>query len=251
MEDGMELPFEILLAGVPVSSRRGALGWCNVVLFRAAGANILFDTGSYGDRKGLLEGLGALGLGPGDVDFIFASHFHFDHILNTEIFPCPIFLSAAEKAYVDSRQYQEAGDPFVPRHLMPFLADRIQTVVDGQELWPGVKVLLLPGHTPGTAGLLLEHEGVVLAGDAIKNAWDFVRNEPPPAFFSAATAPANYARVRGLADTIVPGHDVPFRIRPDGSVASLGRQEVVIDCYGDPAGAPWQVPLGGEPFLAL
>ena len=242
----MQLPYKILLPGVPVTSRRGALGWSSVVLFRAGNANILFDTGSYGDRKALLEGLGALGLGPGDVSCIFASHFHFDHILNAEIFPCPIFLSAPEKTYVDSRQYLEAGDPFVPQHLMTYTADRIQTVVDGQELWPGVKVLLLPGHTPGTAGLLLEHEGVVLAGDAVKNAWDFVRNEPPPAFFSSATAPANYARIRSLADTVVPGHDLPFRIAPDGSVTPIGRQEVVIDCCADPARAPWPVALCAE-----
>ncbi|MDR3673832.1 MAG: MBL fold metallo-hydrolase [Holophaga sp.] len=242
----MNLPYDILLPGVPASSQRGALGWCNVVLFRIGGATILFDTGSYGDRQGLLQALAARGLKPGDVSFIFASHFHYDHILNVELFQCPIFLSAAERSYVDSKQYLEAGDPFVPHHLMAFVASRVQTVSDGQELLPGVKVLLLPGHTPGTTGLLLENEGVVLAGDSVKNAWDFVRNAPPPAFFSTQTAPANYARLRGLADTIVPGHDLPFRIGQDGSVTSIGRHAAVIEAYPDPAGAPRRIPLGGE-----
>jgi glyoxylase-like metal-dependent hydrolase (beta-lactamase superfamily II) len=236
-------PVEILLSGVPVSSRRGALGWCNVVLVRLGGANILFDTGSYGDRRGLLEGLAGFGLGPGDISFIFASHFHFDHIVNAEIFPCPILLSAAEKAYVDTKGYLASGDPFVPLSLVPFLADRIVTVEDGQEIQPGVKVMVLPGHTPGTCGLVLENEGMLLAGDSIKNAWDFVRNEPPPAFFSAATAPANYARVRELGGTVVPGHDLPFRIGQDGSVTPVGRQEAIIESYADPARAPRQVPL--------
>ena len=243
----MKLPFELLLQGVPVSSRRGALGWCNVALVRTGGANILFDTGSHGDRRALLEALAGHGLKPGDISFIFASHFHFDHIINAEIFHCPILLSAEERDYVDSKGYLESGDPFVPHCLMAYLADRIVTVTEGQEILPGVKVMVLPGHTPGTAGLLLEHEGVLLAGDSIKNAWDFVRNEPPPAFFSSATAPANYARVRERAETVLPGHDRPFRIHPDGSVRSIGQQEVIIDSYADPARAPWPVSLCTEP----
>jgi glyoxylase-like metal-dependent hydrolase (beta-lactamase superfamily II) len=242
----MSLPFELLLAGVPVASPRGALGWCNVALVRTGGATILFDTGSFGDRRLLLERMGALGLAPRDVSFIFASHFHFDHIINAELFECPVLVSEPEKAYLDSRRYLEADDPYVPRYLWPHLSGRIQAVADGQVLVPGVKTLLLPGHTPGTAGLLLEDEGVVLAGDGVKNAWDFIRNEPPPAFFSSTTAPANYARVRQLADTVVPGHDLPFRIAPDGTVATLGRQDAFIDSYADPAGPPRRIPLGPD-----
>lgn len=231
----MTSPYQIVLPGVPVSSRRGALGWCNVVLLRRAGRTILFDTGSFGDRPQLLAGLAALGVEPKDVDLIFASHFHYDHVANAEIFSCPIVLSVEERRYLDEQGYLTSGDPFVPRALIPFVRERIATVRDGEEVVPGLRAVLLPGHTPGTCGLLLQDDGVLLAGDAVKNAWDFVRGEPPPAFFSRETAPANYRRIREAADTIVPGHDRPFRLDRDGSVRYLGGAAVSIDSYADPA----------------
>src|SRR5215468_7668959 len=118
-------PFEIVLPGVPVSSRRGALGWCNVVLLRRAGRTVLFDTGSHGDRRPLIDRLSALGARPEDIDLIVASHFHYDHIANAEIFTCPIVLSGAERRYVEDQGYVAAADPFVPRALAAFVRDRL------------------------------------------------------------------------------------------------------------------------------
>jgi len=232
-----DVSYEILLPGVPVSSRRGALGWCSVVLVRAGGRNILFDTGSYGDRAQLLERLGSIGLAPRDVDLVVASHFHFDHIANAELFGCDVALSERERRYAVEAEYLAANDPFVPRALVPFLAGRLQPLRDGDEVAPGARAVSLPGHTPGTMGLLLEEEGVLLTGDAVKNAWDFVRGAPPPAFHSAATAPENYRRIRQVARTVVPGHDRPFHVLPDGSVAYAASAEVGLDLYADP-GSP-------------
>jgi len=236
-----EVTYRILLPGVPVSSRRGALGWCNVVLVQAGGKNILFDTGSQGDRGPLLERLRACGLGPDGVQLVVASHFHYDHIANAEIFACDVALSEREKAYAVEAEYIAANDPFVPRALVPFLAGRLQPLRDGDLVAPGVRVVALPGHTPGTMGLLLEDEGVLLAGDAVKNAWDFVRGEPPPAFFSAKTAPENYRRIRELARTVVPGHDRPFHLLPDGQIAHASSPEVGLDLYADPSQAPTSI----------
>lgn len=230
--------YEILLPGVPVSSGRGALGWCSVVLLRRAGRTILFDTGSFGDRHLLLSRLGALGVAPEDVDLIFASHFHYDHVVNAESFSCPIVLSEPERRYVEERGYLASKDPYVPLALIPFARERFVTIRDGEELVPGLRAVVLPGHTPGTTGLLLADEGVLLAADAVKNAWEFVRGESPPAFFSRETAPANYRRVRSLAQTIVPGHDSPFQIRADGTVSYVSGASVSIDSYAEPASDP-------------
>jgi glyoxylase-like metal-dependent hydrolase (beta-lactamase superfamily II) len=239
-------PYEIVLPGVPVSSQRGALGWCNVVLVRRPGRTILFDTGSFGDRALLLARLGALGVAPRDVDLIFASHFHYDHVANAEIFDCPIVLSSAERRYVEGEGYVASKDPFVSRALVPFARHRFTTVEDGEEIAPGMRAVLLPGHTPGTTGLLLADDGVVLAGDAVKNAWDFVRGEPPPAFHSRETGPANYRRLRSLAETIVPGHDRPFRLGADGAVRYVRGTPVTIESYADPRSDPRRITLLDE-----
>lgn len=224
----------ILLPGVPVSSRRGALGWCNVVLVQRDGKNILFDTGSMGDRAPLLEALLSCGVAPEDLDLVFASHFHYDHVANAEIFDCDVALSERERRYAVEGEYLASKDPFVPRALVPFLAGRLQPVHDGDLVARGLRAVALPGHTPGTMGLLLEDEGVLLAGDAVKNAWDFVRGEPPPAFFSRETAPANYRRIREIARTVVPGHDRPFDLLSDGSIAWAGSFQVGLDLHADP-----------------
>jgi len=242
----MSAPYDLVLHGVPVSSRRGALGWCNVALLRRGGKTILFDTGSFGDRPMLLARLEALGVRPEQIDLVFASHFHFDHVANAELFSCPVALSAPERAYVEAEGYLASKDPYVPRALAPYLASRLVTVCDGDELVPGVRVMVLPGHTPGTAGLLLADDGVLLAADAVKNAWDFVRGEPPPAFFSRETAPANYRKVREVAEEVVPGHDRPFRIGADGAVRVAEGPPVSIDVYDDPAADPRTVTLFRE-----
>jgi len=239
----MSAPYDIVLHGVPVTSRRGALGWCNVVLLRRGRTTILFDTGSFGDRSLMLARLEALGVRPEQVDLVFASHFHFDHVANAELFECPVAISAPERAYVETAGYLGSKDPFVPRALAPYLASRLVTVHDRDEIAPGLRVMVLPGHTPGTAGLLMENEGVLLAADAVKNAWDFVRGEPPPAFFSRETASANYRKIREVAGEVVPGHDRPFHIEADGSIRVTGGASVTIEVYDDPAADPRQVKL--------
>jgi len=240
-----EVSYRILLTGVPVSSRRGALGWCSVVLVKAGRENILFDTGSQGDRAPLLERLEACGLAPKDLSLVVASHFHYDHIANAEIFECDVAVSERERRYALEAEYLAAKDPFVPRALVPYLSGRLQSIRDGDVVAPGIRAVALPGHTPGTMGLLLADEGVLLTGDAVKNAWDFVRGEPPPSFFSAAAAPENYRRIREMARTVVPGHDRPFHLLPGGEIAYAASPEVRLDLYADPARAPSPVRLLG------
>lgn len=246
----MEPRYRILLPGVPVSSGRGALGWCNVVLLRRGGQNILFDTGSYGDRHPLLTRLAACGLEPEDIDLVFASHLHYDHVANAEIFDCPVLVAERERRYAVEAEYLARHDPFVPRALVPFLGPRLQGVPEGEEVAPGLRTVALPGHTPGTTGLLLEEEGVLLAGDAVKNAWDFARGEPPPSFHSKETTPANYRRIRELARVVVPGHDRPFELLPGGGLRYVaGGDAVTLELYADPAEPPAPITLlaGGEP----
>jgi glyoxylase-like metal-dependent hydrolase (beta-lactamase superfamily II) len=89
---------------------------------------------------------------------------------------------------------------------------------DGESILPGLKVMLLPGHAPGTIGLYFEPEKILFTSDSVKNAWKFVRNEPPPAFYSKDAALQNYTRVRGKARIVVPGHDRHFYFDSNGRI---------------------------------
>ncbi len=230
----------ILLPGLPAASPRGALGWCNVVLLERQGQRLLFDTGSHGDRAPLLAALAGLGLAPRDINLVFLSHFHYDHALNAEIFPqARLFISRAEHQYVSGGGFQKAGDPYVPLALAAYLAKRLELVEDGQEVLPGLKALALPGHTPGTTGLWLPEEGLLLAGDGVKNAWEFSRDAPPPCFGRPEDALESYARVRALGKAVVvPGHDRPFALGPNGLGPRLPGQAISLSLCPDPGAPP-------------
>lgn len=227
--------YTVVLPGIPVTSTRGALGWCSVVLVQTTGGNILFDTGSYGDRQMLLERLGAINLTAADIDTVFLSHFHFDHAVNAELFThAKLMISEAEYEYISTEAYLRAGDPFVPVCHAVALRDRLTTVADGQYVTEGVRAIWLPGHTPGNMGLVLEELNTLLAGDAVKTAWEFVREIAPPAFHSSEAALENYSKVKSIAKVVVPGHDRPFRILDRGEVEYLENWPVEITCLGDP-----------------
>ena len=225
----MAVDWQVLLSGVPVSSNRGALGWSSVCLVRAEQRLLLFDTGSYGDRSLLLETLREQNVRPEEITDLFLSHFHYDHVLNYDLFDnAVVHLSAIEYDYVQNRGFKAAGDHYVPAMIFPALAGKMQVFTGRVEIAPGISTVPLGGHTPGLSGLLLENERVLIASDAIKNAHDFQFNKIPPVFGDPAQAAANYRLAANIADVIVPGHDSPFRIEAGGECRYLDRTDVEI-----------------------
>ena len=237
--------YTILLPGIPVSSNRGALGWSTVALIETGGLRILFDTGSYGDRSLLIERLQTLPLDPQALDAVFISHLHYDHCQNIDLFAnVPLLVSERELRYVLEGEYEERGDPYVPAAMILSLKDRFQTVLDGSEIFPDVRVVALPGHTPGQAGLFLSREKILLAGDGVKNAWELANRMAPPTFYSQAAALGNYDWVLANAAEIVPGHDRPFRLQAGGTTDYLTEAaEVVLTFFPGPGLDPKAVRL--------
>ncbi|MFW2366492.1 MAG: MBL fold metallo-hydrolase [Desulforhopalus sp.] len=244
MADQMTVSWKILLAGIPITSSRGALGWSTVALIQTGGHNLLVDTGSYGDRAQLLIALDKIALPPEKIDGLFLTHFHYDHLLNFDLFPnAVIYLSAEEIKYVQGGGYQTANDPFVPAALYPLLEGRIIPYSGDVELLPGVRTVPLPGHTPGMTGLLLDREGVLFAGDGIKNGHEFVKGQPPPVFGDSEDALRSYQRGTELAQIIVPGHDNPFRLHQASTIEYLNSFSLDIVLADKPYEKPRTISL--------
>ena len=105
-------------------------------------------------------------------------------------------------------------------------------------------VVALPGHTPGQAGLFLSREKILMAGDGVKNAWEFANGVAPPAFYSQTAALDNYDWVRANAAEIVPGHDRPFRLQADGTPAYISAAaDVTLTLFPGPGLDPKEVRL--------
>ncbi|WP_243670111.1 MBL fold metallo-hydrolase [Vulcanisaeta sp. JCM 16161] len=175
--------WEILLPGVPITTNLGFLGLCSIVLMRLDDKYVIFDPGHYGNREPLLSALRNRGLNVHDIDYVVLSHLHFDHAINTLLFPkARIIISRSEVDYALSN----SNDPYLVTYLIDLVRDRLIVVNDGDELL-GARFVLLPGHTGGTMGLLLEDK-TLLTGDAIKYMSEAVNRRASFAYYSGELA---------------------------------------------------------------
>lgn len=231
---------EILLAGFPGKSDRGTLGWCTVAALKTSAGVTMLDTGSYGDRALLLTALENKGIDRLKVNRLFISHLHYDHCLNADLFPnAELIIGIHEWEYANSQLPEKKGDTFVPKCFLPYLVSRqIQFVGEGQYLQDGLRVIELPGHTPGCIGLLLEQQNLLFAADAVKNARDFNFRDPGMSFDSRNNGIASMEKAAQLATNILPGHDSMFSIH-NGIITRKDNPKVIVTSFSD-----WQVECG-------
>ncbi len=188
-----------------------------------------------------LSQLAAAGLRPEDIDIVFCTHLHADHIgWNTRLengrwvptFPNARYLvSETELAYWLAREESEGGkanhgsfaDSMLPI-LEAKLADEVR---DGFDLGHGMTVRGLPGHTPGGMGLELSRAGqpsVCLCGDAIHTVAQAFQPDWSSRFCadreqSTATRLELLARSREDGLVIVPSHirgHIGFQMQASG-----------------------------------
>lgn len=218
---------DVVLRGMAMTSNEGNFAPCAVYLVRAVDVTgrertVVYDFGHVGRRMKLANALARRGVAVEDVDTVVVSHAHWDHLQNVDVFHnAEILVHADELGY--------AADPHPHDHATPgwsaTLLDpaRTRTVDDGDEVYPGVRVLHLPGHTPGSIGLAVDtDDGVgVLSGDAVASAPDALDGMCPNVFWDPTQADESNHRVVELADIVYPGHDRPFRVLGTNTVDYL------------------------------
>jgi len=118
--------------------------------------------------------LGKFGLSPQEIDLVIFTHLHWDHCFNLENFSqATFFIQKSELKYaVDplpvERKPYEVGIPGVQPPWMKVFGKMVK--LDGdQQIIPGIRVMHVPGHTPGCQCVIVEtSEGPwVIAGDMI------------------------------------------------------------------------------------
>ena len=201
-----------LLQGYSITTSEGSAGFCAVTLLRGE-RTTLVDVAHVGRRSLLLERLRAAGLEPGDVDRVVLTHAHWDHCLNVDCFPnAEVLLHADELDYTQNPHPLDWATP--PWTASVLARSRVQTVRDGDELEPGVRVLATPGHSPGSLTLLVETpDGIAgLVGDALPSRAAAGYLAPRYIFWDEEAARRSARLIVDTCRLVYPGHDRAFRI---------------------------------------
>ena len=209
--------------------------WSPIVSWyiKAGGQNVLIDTGisssdiqkylyghAYEEIKTFEQALNSVGITPEDVDIVIQTHLHYDHCGNTQ--KCK-----NAKVIVQEDELIFAYSPhalFYGSYNLSFLKDLHFSIVSGDnEILPGIRVILAPGHSPGTQAVSIETE----KGTAIISGFCSIKDNfsPPEAMrlrwpvmapgvsVNSLQAFDSALKIKGLADIIVPQHDMEFAER--------------------------------------
>jgi glyoxylase-like metal-dependent hydrolase (beta-lactamase superfamily II) len=116
------------------------------------------------ERQGRLLGeLERQGVTPGEVDVVFITHIHVDHVGWN-----PAFASSRFVLHRESWELaQERADRDFVQHGLLALAERMEPVEGEAELAPGVVAFETPGHLPGHMSVRVGDELVLLADVAV------------------------------------------------------------------------------------
>jgi glyoxylase-like metal-dependent hydrolase (beta-lactamase superfamily II) len=166
-------------------------------VFRAGGQTILIDS-CIGESKdcpeirawhqrrgtGFLDRLRRTGVDPAEVDLVFCTHLHVDHVgWNTRrdgdhwepTFPNARYLFG-RRELTDWLAEREAGRaPLIharalEQSVIPIVEAGLADLVDdGHDLGPGLRLAPLPGHTSGQMGLVVDYgrHRAIFCGDAM------------------------------------------------------------------------------------
>ncbi len=224
-----------------------------VWLIQGEGRNILLDTGftkARGAARGrkLLrcpsEGLKPFGLTSDDIDTVILSHLHYDHAGNIPLFPnAEIWVQDEEVRFATGRYIRH------PVVRLPFEADdvielvrenyngRVRFVAGDKELFPGIKVYLMGGHSRGLMATTVEtRRGTLMLASDCAHFFDNIALENPfPIVGDVPTQCESHERLLELADSpdhVIPGHDPKvmdlYPRHPD--------DENTVDLAADPLG---------------
>lgn len=157
----------------------------NAYVIQTGARTILVDGGAstaFGPTAGKLRvALAAAGIASADVDTLFCTHLHPDHIGAFARYGMPVFPNAElvtseieHGFWLDQSNFTGA-----PEQVLSFAAmaqdavtayeGKTTLIGDGAEIAAGVTAIHLPGHTPGHTGLLLSsgEDTLLLWGDIV------------------------------------------------------------------------------------
>jgi N-acyl homoserine lactone hydrolase len=167
------------------------------------------------DEQKPINACKSIGLSPADVKVVILTHLHWDHAGGLDVFTNARFL-------VQKREVEYAITPLPCNRQMYYekslgkpefvdYLDRIDIIEGDYEIEPGVKLIFIPGHTPGFQGVLVDTAKgkYFIAGDTVGlfECWEINPHVPSGIFVNLEDYYHSINRIEELADYVLPGHD--------------------------------------------
>lgn len=138
----------------------------SVMLLEKDGQQLLFDAGNGNDDSQMLPRLKELGYLPTDIDAVFITHLHGDHIGGLVKDGRPVFPQA--KLYIpavelDAWTQSPESTPKKVQAMMLAYGENLVKFALGDALPCGVEALAAYGHTPGHT--IYRSDDILIAGD--------------------------------------------------------------------------------------
>lgn len=159
---------------------------------------------------------------PNQITHVILTHAHSDHIGGASVLAAEsgaeILCSDAERPFIEERSSLASAACSVGSRVSLtlnhwFQQRRVQPVPIAGTLGPGdeiegLRVVDMPGHTPGQIALVHEKDSLVLCADAIFNVQGHVGHDPAPGITAdPATAEESMRRLAELGiDDVAPSH---------------------------------------------
>lgn len=166
------------------------------------------------------ESLKLVGVDPKKVKDLIVTHMHYDHVGNFDLFPNATFhLQDLEMAFATGRHMRQKAfrKSYDIEHVVGMVrqvyADRVQFHAGDVELFPGIGLHYIGGHTLGLQSVTVETKRglVVVASDATHMYANFMEIRPYPTVFNVGEMLEGHKKLfqlaGGDANRIVPGHD--------------------------------------------
>ena len=235
----MSAAIELIFTGIPAEADKFLFGTSTVALVRVADELIIFDTGPYAYRPILQGRLRRAGIDPGAVTKVVLSHLHWDNAANADLFSnADIVVHERE---LNAAEAASGRDWAIPEYTVRALRKlHLRPVAGDIEIAADVRIVELPGHTPGSIGLIVGRQ--LLAGDAVGSAKDAVAKRIASCAGDEQTATASLKKALAISEIIYPGHDRPFRVEP--TIAYIADYELRIRLFVDPSGQDEELHFG-------
>lgn len=174
----------------------------------------------YAHEVAPLDLLARFGVSAADVDHVVLSHMHFDHIGNIGLFPNATFTVARAELefwtgeYSDRAFLSHSGEPEETAMVVELERQGRVRLVDGrEEIFPGITVTPVRGHTPGqlVTQVATAAGNVVIASDAIHFYDEMEKDRPYWVFHDLEGMYRGFQLLRELeaepTSHVVAGHD--------------------------------------------